>query len=259
MKCKICGIENKACFSEMLMNKYPIEYFHCIQCNYVQTEEPYWLAEAYSLPINLTDTGYMVRNLFYAKRVTVLLNLLFGDSGRFLDYAGGYGVFVRLMRDIGFGFYWDDKYTQNLFAAGFEWDKKSRVDAVTLFEVFEHFVEPITEVENLLTISDTIIFSTELYPEPLPKPKDWWYYGLDHGQHISFYSKSTFDFIAKKYELNYYNIGSLHILTRKKILKWKLFTLRLTKFGLHKILAKRLKSKTWDDYHSMSQVKENAT
>ncbi len=42
----------------------------------------------------------------------------------FLDYAGGYGVFTRLMRDIGFDFYWHDPYTQNLFANGFEKDIK---------------------------------------------------------------------------------------------------------------------------------------
>jgi hypothetical protein len=78
----------------------------------------------------------MVRNLFFRKRLTILLHLLFGNKAQFVDYAGGYGVFVRLMRDVGFDFQWYDKYTQNLFSAGFEWDETSKVDAVTLFEVF---------------------------------------------------------------------------------------------------------------------------
>lgn len=254
MKCKICRTENQSCFSDKVLRKYDIDYYHCSTCDFVQTEEPFWLEEAYSRPINLSDTGYMVRNLFYAKRLTILLYLLFGKNSQFLDYAGGHGVFVRLMRDVGFNFCWDDKYTQNLFAAGFEWDQKSKVDVVTLFEAFEHFVEPMIEVKNLLQITDTIIFSTDLHPDPVPQPKDWWYYGLDHGQHIAFYSKTTFDFMTNNLELNYYNIGSLHILTRKSISKWALFATKLSKFGLDKIVARMLEPKTWSDHELMTKV-----
>jgi hypothetical protein len=211
------------------------------------------LDEAYSRPINLSDTGYMVRNQFYAKRLTILLYLLFGKNGRYLDYAGGYGVFVRMMRDIGFDFYWDDKYTQNMFATGFEWKQTSKVDAVTLFEVFEHFVDPMDEIKKLLTISDTIIFSTDLHPNPVPQPNDWWYYGLDHGQHIAFYSTKTFEYIAKKVQLNYFNVGSLHVLSRKELSKWKLTATKLSKFGLHKVIERMMTSKTWSDYEHMSK------
>jgi hypothetical protein len=254
MNCNICGTDNQSCFSSVIMGKYEIDYFHCSNCDFIQTEEPYWLNEAYSRPINLSDTGYLVRNLSSARRLTILLYQLFGKNGQFLDYAGGYGVFVRLMRDIGFEFVWEDKYTENIFAAGFEWDNKSRVDAVTLFEVFEHFVHPIKEIENLLKISNTIIFSTDLHPYPVPKPKDWWYYGLDHGQHLSLYSITTFEYIANKFDLNYYNIGSLHILTRKKISKLVLLSTKLTKFGIDKLIVKLIKSKTWLDHESMVKI-----
>ena len=253
MKCKICDKENPSLFSGRILSKYDINYYHCSNCNFLQTEEPYWFEEAYAQPINISDTGYMVRNLFYANRLTVLLYLLFGKNRAFLDYAGGYGVFVRLMRDIGFNFSWDDKYTKNLFASGFEWKQKTRVDAVTLFEVFEHFVEPISEIENLLKISDTIIFSTEIHPDPVPMPKNWWYFGLEHGQHISFYSKKTFKLIAKKFDVNYYNIGSLHILTKKVIPTWKLMVTRLSRIGLHKIFAMRLTSNTLNDHNLMTK------
>jgi len=254
MKCKICKTEIKKCFSEMIMHKYDIDYFHCLNCDFVQTEEPYWLDESYLLPINLTDTGYMTRNLFYSKRLTILLYLLFGKNGRYLDYAAGYGIFVRLMRDIGFDFFWNDKYTQNLFSSGFEWDQNSDIDAITLFEVFEHFVDPINEIKNLLINSDTLIFTTVLHPNPLPKPKDWWYYGLDHGQHIVFYSRKTFELIAKKFDLNYYSITpSFHILSRKNIAPYKLKITRLSKIGLHKIIYKFLQSKTESDYNLMTK------
>ena len=58
------------------------------------------------------------------------------------NYAGGYGIFTRMMRDIGFDFYWLDKYADNLLTNGFEYNKKihKKIEAITSFESFEHFV-----------------------------------------------------------------------------------------------------------------------
>ena len=248
MICKICTKENSPCFSGIILNKYEVEYYQCSNCNFVQTEDPYWLDEAYSKSINVSDTGYISRNIFYSKKVAVLLYLLFGEKANFLDFAGGYGVFVRLMRDVGFNFYWDDKYTSNFFAEGFEYNNKMKIDAITVFECFEHFVDPIFEIENFLKISDTIIFSTNPYPDPLPIPSNWWYYGLNHGQHISFYNLKTFKFISKKYNLNYYNINNLHILTNKRVNSFKLFIVKFSNRGVYEIVKKFLNSKTVEDH-----------
>lgn len=261
MTCKICNQATKQIFKAKILNKYEINYFYCEHCGFLQTEEPYWLDEAYSESINVSDTEYMQRNLMLSEKLTILLALFFDKKAKFLDYAGGYGVFVRMMRDIGFDFYWDDKYTTNLFARGFEYNNLDKYEAVTTFESFEHFVNPMFEIENLLKVSKNIIFSTELLPNNIPKPEDWWYYGLDHGQHISFYSIRTLEFIAKKYNLNYINLSSLHLLTDKKFSNFQLKILKFTKFGLHKILQKLIKTKTWNDnlrikqYKSMSTIK----
>lgn len=254
-KCKICGTENPPCFSAQLMGAHEVAYFHCASCGFVQTEEPYWLQEAYAQPINASDTGHLARNLFYAARLTVLLFLLFGKNGRFLDYAGGYGVLVRLMRDVGFDYFWSDRYTQNLFATGFEWNRDVPVQAVTLFEVVEHLPEPMREMESLLTICRTVIFSTELHPDPLPPPQQWWYYGLEHGQHIAFYSELTLQTIARKFNLNYYRVGSLHIMTDQRIPTWKLASVRLTRLGLHRIIGALLKSKTDADHLRIAKMR----
>jgi len=256
MKCNVCGTMNHSFFSGAVLEKYNINYYYCQNCGFIQTEYPHWLEEAYSKPINVSDTGYLVRNLSNVKYLTVFLYMLFGTNGVFLDYAGGYGVFVRLMRDIGFDFTWYDKYTKNLFASGFEWDEKSKVDAITIFETFEHFVEPMTEIQSLLQTSNIVVFSTELYPEPVPRPEDWWYYGLEHGQHISFYSKKTLKYIANKFDVYYYKIGSLHIFSRKKIPNYILLTTKLSKFGVDRLLSKKLTSKTWADYQYISKKVE---
>ncbi|WP_459200952.1 class I SAM-dependent methyltransferase [Methanococcus sp. CF] len=254
MKCKICNCESNEVFTAKILNKYDIKYYHCDECGFLQTENPYWIDEAYSQPINSSDTGYMRRNIHLSYELIILLFLFFNTSGKYVDYAGGYGVFVRLMRDIGYDFYWQDKYAKNLFSNGFEW-KCGNVDAVTTFESFEHFENPLEDLEKILSISRNIIFSTTLLPKKLPKPDEWWYYGLDHGQHVSFYSKKTFKYIAKKYGLNYSNIGSLHLLTEKKIPKFLLPILKLRVLGIHNVLKIGLKSKTWSDYLLMSRKK----
>jgi len=251
MSCKICNSETKHIFSGHILNKYNIKYHYCENCGFLQTEEPYWLDESYAESINISDTGYMKRNINLSEKMTILLSIFFDKKSKFLDYAAGYGVFVRMMRDIGFDFYWDDKFTNNLFAKGFEHQKTSKYNAVTTFESFEHFVNPIKEIENLLELSRNIIFSTELLPNPIPKPEDWWYFGLDHGQHISFYQEKTFKYIAQKYKLNYVNLNGLHFLTENKISNTRLKFLYLSKFGLHKIFQKLIKGKTWTDHIKM--------
>lgn len=252
MICKICGSKTQELFSKIILNKYQIQYFKCNNCDFIQTEKEFWLKEAYSNSINSTDVGYLQRNIFYSKRLLILLYFLFGKKGKYLDYAGGYGVFVRLMRDYGFDFYWEDKFTQNLFAIGFESKNLTNFNAVTLFEVFEHFENPISEIESILKLTDTIIFSTEVYPVLIPE--NWWYLGLDHGQHIALYSKNTFKCISNLYNLNYYNVGSLHILTRLNIPFWKLKALSLTRLGLVNIIRKLLKSRTLLDYDYIKNI-----
>ena len=255
VNCKICGSKSDFIFDATILNKNPVKYYYCSNCGFLQTEDPYWLEEAYKNPINLSDTGYLQRNFSLSKKLLIPLYLFFNKDAKFLDYAGGYGVFVRLMRDIGFDFYWQDKYTQNLFARGFEYNGKDKIEAITTFESFEHFANPIEEVEKMLGISNNIIFTTELLPALVPKPNDWWYYGLEHGQHISFYSENTLRFIAQKYNLNYYNFKGLYFIIKKKLPGYAKFYSKLKIFGFDKFIRKRLISKTWEDHLKLRNVK----
>jgi len=222
----------------------------------VQTEEAYWLEEAYAESINTCDTGIMARNMLLMRLSSLIIYFFYDKSRKFLDYAGGYGIFTRLMRDIGFDFYWNDKYSPNLIARGFKAHSEGKVELVTSFEAFEHFDEPITEIESILKESKNILFTTGLISDLPPKPNDWWYYGLDHGQHISFYSRKTLMFIAKKYNLNFYSNGSIHLLTEKKISNALFkFVLKMNKLGLFYFVKKRMSSKVVTD---MNQIIENS-
>ncbi len=230
--CKICNGTTQVVFTTKILNKYDVTYYQCTDCDFVQTEKPYWLEEAYQNPMNFSDTGIMHRNNKFSRIVTSLIFLFFDRNKKFLDYAGGYGVFTRIMRDIGFDFYWTDPYTKNLLSRGFEQKKQDEFHLITTFECFEHLEDPISEISKMTARSKNIIFSTELAPKPLPKVEDWWYYGTEHGQHIALYSTKSLEIIANKFGLNYYYIGNLHLFTEKKIIALGALFLKF-KFSQH--------------------------
>lgn len=252
MKCKICESESYEFSRAKILKKYDIAYFRCANCGFIQTEETYWIDEAYQESINVSDTGIIARNIYLGKTTASIIYFLFDRNACFLDYAGGYGLLTRMMRDIGFDFYWHDPYTKNLFARGFEYTGSGEIELITSFESFEHFVNPIQETEKILAISKNLLFTTELLPNP--EPNDWWYYGLEHGQHISFYSMKTLRFIASKYSLNLYSDGkSIHLLTTKKISS-KFFKLlcRLNR-PVCFYVRRTMKSKTFDDHETIKR------
>lgn len=257
MNCKVCSAKSENVFSAKILHKYDIDYYHCSNCGFLQTEEPYWLIESYDSAISIEDTGLLKRNLALAKTTSVIIRSFFNKGGAFLDYAGGYGIFVRLMRDIGFAFYWSDQFAQNLLARGFDFNGDEKIELITAFECFEHFNNPITEIEKMLHISNNVLFSTRVYNGKPPQPDSWWYYSLNSGQHISFYSVNTLKFIADKYKL-YLNTDnkSLHLLSKKKINNTYFNLLKKMSFsGLAGILNLSLKSKT-DIDHEILKSKE---
>ena len=215
-RCRICGGNAQFAFMGPLLN-YSVRYFDCDVCGYLQTEWPFWLDEAYASPINISDTGLVERNITNAKRVATIMWRHGFSNGRVVDFAGGHGLLVRMLRDIGIDAYWDDKYCQNSFARGFEHDG-SAADFITAFEAFEHFVEPTQEIDRFMAIAPNVVFSTLLLPDPVPEPGSWWYYGPDHGQHIGFYRKRTLEWLAKKHSALVSTDGaSFHVISKSQI------------------------------------------
>lgn len=218
MNCKICSSNSDYFANGKILCKYEIKYFKCRNCGFIQTEDPYWLNEAYTEAINKSDVGLVGRNLFLSNISKAVICAFFKVDEKFIDYGGGYGLYVRLMRDQGFDFYHYDKHCKNLFAVDFEAGKNNQYELLTAFEVFEHLVNPIDELEKMNLFSKNMLFTTELIPSRIPNPDEWWYYGLDHGQHVSFYTEKSLSIIAKKLSLNLYSNGkSFHLLTSLEI------------------------------------------
>jgi len=98
MACKICGQPTSTYGNAIVLNKYQACYLQCCSCGFVQVENPCWLTEAYADTITSGDLGLVARNLSNSKICRTLIPVFFEPNGRFLDYGGGYGLFVRMMR-----------------------------------------------------------------------------------------------------------------------------------------------------------------
>ncbi len=254
MKCEICSGNLIAKFEAEILFKYPIKYYQCNNCGLMQTEKPYWLAEAYRKAITATDIGLISRNISTADTVFNLIVDHFDAGEKFLDFGGGYGILVRLLRDRGLNFYRQDIYCENIFALNHDItdlsDQNTKFELVTCFEVFEHTYEPVKLMEELVSYADNVLISTLLVPDkPITSPDDWWYISPHTGQHLLFYTEKSLKIMGEKFNLNFYSNGTdMHLFTRKKfavnpLLHKNGFTDKL-KYRIIKLLApdKKLKN-----------------
>jgi uncharacterized protein (DUF2164 family) len=223
MKSKITGGSTEKLFSAKILNKYDVDYFKCIETGFLQTEEPYWLDEAYSSAITKLDVGLVSRNEVLRNKITPILANYFDGNGRFLDYAGGYGLFTRMMRDRGYNYYHADPYCKNIFAEFFDvtdLEENAKFELVTAFEVFEHLANPIEGIKDLLGYSDNLFFTTELQPDGLKNIQDWWYFIPETGQHVSLFTEKSLAFVAKQLGYNFYSDGiNTHLFTKKPLVQ----------------------------------------
>lgn len=247
--CRVCGAPSAYVFTQPVLGR-AVRYFDCAACGYVQTEAPDWLAKAYSSAINDVDTGIMMRNRRNVARVVMTLLALGRLHGRVIDHAGGYGILVRMLRDIGVDARWRDMYCENLLARGFE-ATAGDCDLLTAFEVFEHLVEPVRELAAMLADSPCVLLSTELVTTPATPPADWWYYGPEHGQHIGFFRPATLRWMARSLGCHHASDGvSLHLFSRAPVPKHWHTLVRLERFV--PIVARlRLRSKTIADFDAL--------
>ncbi|HMI30322.1 MAG TPA: class I SAM-dependent methyltransferase [Candidatus Limnocylindrales bacterium] len=223
MRCRLCGGETAPLFERTVLGKHRVGFHQCAACGLTQTDEPTWLGEAYVDVIHPTDTGILARNLGARRVVATFLHLSGIRDEPCLDYAGGYGIFTRLMRDAGFEYFWMDPYATNTLARGFEWTQGPAAPrAVTAFEVLEHLVRPLEEFKRIADLgANWIITSTELHPGPKPA-SDWHYLSVESGQHVAFYRPDTLERLGREAGYPHVTAGPFfQIFARKPFPAWK--------------------------------------
>ena len=70
MKSKITGGSTTLLFTAKVLNQYDVKYYRCNDTGFIQTENPYWLPEAYSDAITKLDIGLPYRNIQLTDRVS---------------------------------------------------------------------------------------------------------------------------------------------------------------------------------------------
>jgi len=213
--CKICDSPCRLFGNAVVLRKHDVRYFRCTACGFIQTEQPYWLEEAYSSAIARQDVGAMQRNLVNREVTSAVLTLLFPKVSQALDFGAGHGVFVRLMRDRGFDFYWSDLHASNDYARGFEYQEGGRYDFLTAFEVLEHLEDPVPELSKLMALSSAVLVSTTLVPPGTSRVSDWWYFVPSTGQHISFYTPEALQVLAKRFGRVLLSSGEYHLFAKE--------------------------------------------
>jgi hypothetical protein len=218
MLCKLCESATEYFGAQRILQAFDARYLRCTRCGFVFVEQPTWLEKAYELPIAAADTGIVVRNLRFADLVGALIDLALPDAGQFLDFGGGAGLFVRLMRDRGYNFYRQDKYCDNIFATGFDAAADQKFDLATCIEVIEHIVEPMSIFRQLAALAPTVLVATELLPPVRNRPGEWWYYAPEGGQHISFFSTRALQVVADTLGMQLASNGrNVHVFSRTPI------------------------------------------
>jgi len=221
-RCKVCDSAVRPFGSARVLGRHEVCYYQCDACGFVQTEHPYWLDEAYGTALIAADVGVAQRNIELAAVTQAVIQQFFRANGRFLDYGGGYGLFVRLMRDRGFDFRWYDRYAPNLLSRGF--DAAADADGfelVTVFEVLEHLVDPVPQVADMLRRGDSLLCTTRILPPTNPKPNEWWYYALSGGQHVSLFTLEALRRLAARFGRGLVSDGaSIHLITTHPVPEW---------------------------------------
>jgi hypothetical protein len=101
------------------------------------------------------------------------------------------------------------------------------------------------------------LLSTLLAPDPAPAIDRGWYYGVEHGQHISLYRTKKLRYLAQTRGLHVCTNGrNLHLFSRKPIANWRFNVCVATGYvGLSELLRPLVKSKTLSDAERIGGAK----
>ncbi|WP_433652924.1 class I SAM-dependent methyltransferase [Micromonospora zamorensis] len=216
--CRVCDSEMGDFGNGIVLGDVDVRYGRCAGCGLVAALDPDWLDRAYTEEINALDVGRLRRCLMMSDIVAFVLRGMGGQDVRCLDWAGGYGVLTRLLRDRGYDFHHHEPLAPNVFAKGVTASPDDgRYGLITAIEVLEHLVDPANELAAVAASTDLLLATTEPIPSPTPKPDEWWYYSPDTGQHVTFYTHQSLQQLGRKLGYRVLCGSFVHLFYRGKL------------------------------------------
>ena len=190
-KCLICQSETKD------LSIASRKFLHCQACLFTSLDPQHFLniedeKARYELHENTIDNEGYVKMFeeFIAYAISPF------QVNKVLDYGSGpEPVLTELLKRKGYqAESYDPFYAQNSFTA-------NSFEMIVSTEVFEHFFDPLKEIEKVLSLLKTggyLSIMTRFNPGP--REFENWFYKNDP-THVSFYALETFEFLAQKYKL----------------------------------------------------------
>ena len=219
-RCRLCHGSVDKQFDLTVLGRHEVGYWRCRDCGSLQTEEPHWLAEAYSHSLTLSDVGAVRRCLTNRAVVWLVLRLQRMRQPRLLDYGGGSGLLCRLLRDIGIDAWACDPHGSCEYAQAFRIEMggagTGTFEVVTAFEVLEHLQRPDEDLAKLFRMDPEVLIASTV-PYSANYDESWWYLSPGHGQHVFFYSQRALQMIADRYGYSLMSINEWHIFTRRPV------------------------------------------
>lgn len=217
--CPVCGGDAVFFDQAVVLQGFDARFYWCSEDCCIFTPEPSWLDRSYEGALSMSDVGAVARSKDLSELTGILLSTLFKKNLRCLDYGAGYGLFVRMMRDLGYDFSYWDPIGPNIFANGFSLESPTdeTFSCVTAFEVIEHLLAPVSDLAAVTAASDLVVLSTSIVPDSLPRLDEWWYYSLETGQHVTLWRPAGIKRLAKELGFHSISIGSLHVFSRRRL------------------------------------------
>lgn len=214
-KCQLLDVVdfNKSCEEPkgkfLSLSGTPIYYTSCGNCGFCFTPEIYeWSLDEFAEKIYnnqyiFVDPEYSeTRPLANASALQTMFN---GSppSARHLDYGGGNGILVDVLRASGWNSISYDPFVNRDICI----DQLGQFDLITAFEVFEHVPDIhqlMTHLHSLLSPNGIVLFSTLLSDGNIrPNERLSWWYASPRNGHISLFSRHSLVLLAQDNRFNF--------------------------------------------------------
>ena len=204
------------------LSRIPIYYAFCNACGFCFTPDLFaWTLDEFEERIYndeyiLVDPDYIESR---PKANATNLHSMFGSlapSIRHLDYGGGNGLLVKLLRESNWNSFSYDPFVDR----NTDVERLGKFELITAFEVFEHVPDVkglMSNLRLLLSPNGLVLFSTLVSDGNIhPNQRISWWYASPRNGHISLFSKNSLAILARQSGFNFASFSQgFHVLFTK--------------------------------------------